>query len=93
MHQVASIELTAEEHKKLEALHQEMIDSEQSQKQAEKNWREFQYQLVVDRVGTSSTEGSVVMLAGKNVVIPNPWYGGLAFTPDFRLAFPLLLSQ
>lgn len=93
VHQVASIELTAEEHKKLEALHQEMIDSEQSQKQAEKNWREFQYQLVVDRVGTSSTEGSVVMLAGKNVVIPNPWYGGLAFTPDFRLAFPLLLSQ
>jgi hypothetical protein len=88
MRQVATIELTADERKKLEALHQEMIESKQSQKQAEKNWREFQYQLVVDHVGTSSTGGAIVMLGGKQVIIPNPWGSGLAFTTDFRLAFP-----
>jgi len=86
--QVATIELTADERKKLEALHQEMTASEQSQKQAEKNWQEFQYQLVVDHVGTSSTGGAIVMLAGKQIIIPNPWSSGLAFTSDFRLAFP-----
>jgi hypothetical protein len=86
--QVATIELTADERKKLEALHQEMTVSEQSQKQAEKNWREFQYQLVLDHVGTSSTAGAIVMLAGKQITIPNPWASGLAFTSDFRLAFP-----
>jgi hypothetical protein len=86
--QVAAVELTPEERKKLEALHQEMIDSEQSLMQAERAWREFQYQLVVDHVGTS-TEGAVETLGGKRTIIPNPWGGGLAFTSDFRLAFPL----
>ena len=87
---VATIELTAEERKKLEALHREMTESEQSQTQAEKTWREFQYQLVVDHVGTSNTEGANVTLAGKQIIIPNPWGGGLAFTSDFQLAFPQL---
>jgi hypothetical protein len=67
-----------------------MTVSEQSQKETEKNWREFQYQLVVDHVGTSSTGGAVMMLAGKQITIPNPWGAGLAFTSDFRLAFPRL---
>lgn len=87
--QVATIELTAEERQKLETLHREVIESEQSQKQAEKNWRDYQYQLVVDHVGSSSTGGAVVTLAtGKQVVISPPWDAGLAFTRDFRLAFP-----
>jgi hypothetical protein len=89
--QVATIELTADERKKLEALHQEMIVSEQSQKQAEKNWREFQYQLVVDHIGTSSTDGANVTLAGRQILIPNPWGQGAAFTSDFRLAFPRIV--
>jgi hypothetical protein len=89
--QVAAIELTADERKKLEALHQEMIVSEQSQKQAEKNWREFQYQLVVDHIGTSSTDGANVTLAGRQILIPNPWGQGAAFTSDFRLAFPRIV--
>lgn len=67
-----------------------MTVSEQSQKQAAKNWLEFQYQLVVDHVGTSSTTGAIVMLRGKQITIPNPWGAGLAFTSDFRLAFPRL---
>lgn len=88
--QATAIELTPEERKKAEVLYQEMVESEQSQKQAEMHWREFQYQPVLDHVGTSNTgEGAYVMLSGKNVLIPNPWGGGLAFTSDFRLAFPL----
>ena len=83
--------LQTDERKKLEALHQEMTVSEQSQKQAEKNWQEFQYQLVVDHVGTSSTGGAIVILASKQITIPNPWGTGLAFTSDFRLGFPRLL--
>jgi hypothetical protein len=85
---VATIELTADERKKLGALHQEMIVSGQSQKQAEESWQEFQWQLVVDHVGTSSTGGANVTLAGKQITIPNPWSSGIAFTSDFRLAVP-----
>lgn len=44
----ATIELTAEERKKLESLHREMTESEQSQKQAENAWKDFNTQLVVD---------------------------------------------
>lgn len=91
VHQATAIELTPEERKKAEVLHQEMVESEQSQKQAEMHWREFQYQLVLDHVGTSSTDGGAyVTLSGKQVIIPSPWGGGLAFTSDFRLAFPLI---
>ena len=87
--QVATIELTAEERQKLETLHREVIESEQSQKQAEKNWQDYKYQLVIDHVGSSKESGGVVTLAnGRQVVIPNPWASGLAFTTDFRLAFP-----
>src|SRR5437773_7516959 len=87
--QAATIDLTAEERKRLEALHQEMIESEQSQKQAEKNWQDYKNQLVIDHVGSSVGSGGIITLTnGKQVVIPNPWASGLAFTTDFRLAFP-----
>jgi len=85
----ASIDLTAEERQKLETLHREMTDSEGSAMQAEKNWREYQYELLLDHVGNSKSGGGVVKLAtGKEVVVGAPWTSGLAFTPDFRLAFP-----
>ena len=87
--QAATIELRAEERQKLETLHREMIDSEGSAMQAEKNWREYQYELVLDHVGNSKSGGEIVKLAtGKELVIGAPWASGLAFTPDFRLAFP-----
>src|SRR5207244_13355943 len=47
----ATIELTADERKKLEALHREMVESEQSQTRAEHDWRDCKYQLVVDQLG------------------------------------------
>ena len=89
--QVATIELVPEERRELETLHRELIDSEQSQKEAEKNWRDYKTQLIVDHVGISTTgPGGYLMLAGKQVLIPSPWASGLAFTSDFRLAFPQL---
>jgi hypothetical protein len=84
----ASVELTAEERQKLETLYREMIDSEASALQTETNWREYQYELLLDHLGNSKS-GTVMKLAtGKEVVVGAPWTGGLAFTPDFRLAFP-----
>jgi hypothetical protein len=89
--QVATIELSAEERQKLETLHRDVIESEQSQNQAGQNWQDYKYQLVIDHVGSSKESGSIVTLPnGKQVVIPNPWASGLAFTTDFRLAFPQL---
>jgi hypothetical protein len=87
----ATIELTADERKKLEALHREMVESEQSQTQAEHDWRDFKYQLVVDHLGNSATGGysDVTLSTGKVVRIPAPWNGELLFTNDFKSAFPL----
>jgi ADP-ribosylglycohydrolase len=89
--QVTTIELTAEEKRKLDSLHREVTESEQSLTQAERNWRDYQHQLMADHAGNSSTgSGAIVELAnGKQVLIPYPWASGLTFTTDFRLAFPL----
>ncbi len=87
----ATIELTADERKKLEALHREMVESEQSQTRAEHDWRDCKYQLVVDHLGNSATGGysDVTLSTGKVVRIPAPWNGDLLFTNDFKSAFPL----
>src|SRR5437899_10742582 len=71
----ATIELTADERKKLEALHREMVESEQSQTRAEHDWRDCKYQLVVDHLGNSATGGysDVTLSTGKVVRIPAPW--------------------
>lgn len=89
--QVTIIELTAEEKRKLDSLHREVTESEQSRRQAERNWRDYQHQRMADHAGNSSTgSGAIVELAnGKQVLIPYPWASGLTFTTDFRLAFPL----
>ena len=90
--QITAIELTAEERQKLDTLHREIIQSEDSQKHAENNWKDFKIQLVVKHIGSSTTgNGSVVLLStgvGGNIVLPNPWTGDLAFTTDFRFATP-----
>ena len=90
VYQAATIELTAEERKKLESLHREMTESEQPLKQAEIAWKDFNYQLVVDHVGNLPTGGysNVTLSSGKQVRIPAPW-GVLVFTSDFKLAFPI----
>lgn len=89
----ASIELTAEERKKLEHLHEEMTESEQSQKQAENAWKDFNYQLVAnhvtaDHAGTAGYS-DVTLSSGKQIRIYMPSTEMLAFTNDFKLAFPV----
>jgi hypothetical protein len=86
--QAASIELTAEERKKLESLHQEMTESEQSRKQAHNAWMDFNIQLVVDHVPATESYSEVTLSSGKQVRIWPPWNGLLVFTTDFKLAFP-----
>jgi hypothetical protein len=83
-----AVELTVDERQKLEALHREVLDSAQSLTQAEKNWTDWQHQLVADHIA-STGEGNPVMLPnGKNFTIPFPWTNGLSFAPDFRFAVP-----
>lgn len=85
---VRTVELSANERQKLEALNREVLDSAQSLTQAEKNWTDWQHQLVADHIA-STGEGSIVTLPnGKNFTIPSPWGSGLAFAPDFRFAVP-----
>ena len=89
----ATIELTAEERKKVESLHREMTESEQSQKQAENAWKDFNIQLVVDRFPATNSYSEVWLSSGKQVRIRPPWNvagpsGALVFTTDFKLAFP-----
>jgi len=87
----ATIELTAEERKKLETLHREMTESKQLQKQARTAWEDFKYQLVFDHFGSFTAESyyGVTLSSGKQVRIPSPWNRALVFTTDFKLAFPL----
>src|SRR5260370_5696112 len=46
--QVTTIELTAEEKRKLDSLHREVTESEQSRRQAARNWREYQHPITAD---------------------------------------------
>jgi hypothetical protein len=87
---VTSVELTAKEQQQLKALHQERAESQQSLQQAEKNWKDYQYQLAADHFPSKEANGTmkVTLESGKQVVIPIPWQNGLAFTPDFRFAVP-----
>lgn len=90
--QVASIELTAEERKKLESLRQEMTESEQSLRQARIAWQDFQIQFMADHSGscaTATTYSEATLSSGERVRICPPWMQGVAFTTDFKLAFPL----
>lgn len=94
VYQIATIDLTSEERQKLETLRREMTQSEDSEKQAENNWKDFKIQLVVKHIGTGrSASGSsgIVRLStgGGDIELPMPWGGELAFTKDFRLATPL----
>jgi hypothetical protein len=57
--------------------------------QAEKNWLDYQHQLMADHFPATG-EGTVVTLAsGKSVAILRPWGTGLAFALDFRFAVPI----
>lgn len=88
---ITPVELTAEEQQQLKAMHREMTESQQSLRQAQKNWLDYQNELVADRF-PSGKEGAVLTLSsGKQAVIPYPWSNGLAFTPDFRFAVPRTL--
>jgi uncharacterized membrane-anchored protein YjiN (DUF445 family) len=89
--QAASIELTPEQRKKLESLRQEMTESEQSRKQAQNAWWDFNTQLVADHVGDSGAGAysELTLSSGKHVRIYAPWTATVVFTSDFKLAFPL----
>jgi len=86
---VRIVDLTLEEQNKLQALYQELVDSDRVLKETEASWRDYQYQLVAAHVAAREAEsGTIMRLGGKNLKIPVPWSVGLAFTPDYRLAVP-----
>jgi hypothetical protein len=90
--QTAAIELTAEERNKLENLRQEVTESGQAQKLAEIAWREFNCQLTADHAGNpapGAAYSELTLSTGKRIRIYEPWNGLLAFTADYKLAFPL----
>ena len=88
VHEVAVVELSAEERQKAEALHREMLEAQEALPQAEKNWWDYQYELVAGHIPSTGSGSNRILPSGKSVVVPEPWDRGLAFTPDFRVAVP-----
>jgi hypothetical protein len=90
---VTSVELSAKEQQELKALHQEITESQQSLRQPENNWMDYQHLLAADHVPSKGEDGSVTVTlgSGKQVTISPQWGSGLAFTPDYRLAVPRIL--
>ena len=87
--EAATVELSAEERKKTESLHQEMLEAKRGLDQAQKSWVDYQHQLVFDHILPNPEGGAVATLpSGKSVTIPNPWGSGVVFTRDFRVAVP-----
>ena len=83
-----AVELSPEDRKKAESLHREMLESAQAHDQSRKSWRDCQYEIVASHIPSTGEGDDVILPSGKSVRIPNPWGGGLAFTPDFRIAVP-----
>jgi len=87
--EATTVELSAEERKKAESLHQDMLQAKRLLDQAQKSWLDYQNQLLFDHLPPNPDGGSVVTLpSGKSITIPNPWGSGVVFTPDFRVAVP-----
>ena len=89
-HTISAVALTADEQRQGQTLYREMLESGQALQQAQKNWLDYQHQLVLNHHILNNTGSSMpAMLDGKPVSIPCPWCSGVAFTPDFRFAVPL----
>lgn len=89
--EVASVPLSPQEQRKAKSLYREMEDAQRAFSQAQKNWSDYQNELVAARVPVPSTgcNGGIVKLpSGKQATICTPWDNGVAFTPDFRIAVP-----
>ena len=88
--EAAMVELSTEERQKAESLHREMLEAKRMLDQAQKSWSDYWQQLVVDHVSPSpASSGVIVTLAnGKSATIPEPWFNGVLFTADFRIAVP-----
>ena len=89
--EITTVELTPEDRQKLTSISRELADSKEANKEAMKNWEDYENQFLADHVGTATSNdetGGAVMVGGKHVPIPQPWSNGVAFTPDFRMAVP-----
>jgi hypothetical protein len=88
--EAATVELSAEERKKAESLHQEMLEAKRLLEQSQKKWLDCQNQLVLDHVPPNPKAGGAVVILpnGQTATIPYPWANGVVFTPDFRVAVP-----
>lgn len=88
--EAAMVELSTEERQKAESLHREMLEAKRVLDQAQKSWSDYWQQLVVDHVSPSPASSGVIVTLpnGKSARIPKPWFNGVLFTPDFRIAVP-----
>jgi hypothetical protein len=88
--EAVTIELSPEERQKAESLNREMLEAMRGADQARRDWSDYWHELVLDHVPASpgSPGMPVTLPSGKSGTIPNPWSGGVVFTPDFRVAVP-----
>ena len=87
--EAATVELSVEERKTAQSLHQEMLEAKRLLDQAQKSWLDYQHQFLFDHLPPNPAGGIVVTLpSGQTATIPDPWGNGVVFTPDFRVAVP-----
>jgi hypothetical protein len=91
LHGAAEVELTPDEHRKLEALHTEVVQSQQSAKEAEAKYDDFQWQLLANHFPNTGSDNAHehTLTNGTKVRLPLAWSNGVRLTPDFRFALPL----
>lgn len=86
--ELPSVELSAEERKKAEFLHLDLVDAKKALDQAKSNWYDYQFELVSDHFPNPKGGQVSSLKNGKRVVIPTPWNYGVAFTQGFRVGVP-----
>lgn len=87
----AEVGLSPDEHRKLEALHNEVMQSQQSAKEAEAKYNDFQWQLLANHFPSTGSDNAQehALTNGTKVRLPPAWSNGVRLTADFRFAVPL----
>jgi neutral trehalase len=93
-----TVELTSDERRDAQAVYDELKASQEAVKTARKNWQDFQNELLVKhvqavvpkRAGVEAADAVTVITLpdGQQYIVPDPWWRGIALTPDFQTAIP-----
>jgi hypothetical protein len=82
------IELNPAEMQKLQNLHKELTESQESLSAAQSAWWDYERDVLSAHLSTRTGSLALLTLGNKQLAVPAEWGSGILFTPDFRLALP-----